>query len=278
MSVPPAVAWRWRGRCQKKNQPSAAASASAAPIHGQNTMLPDGFGAGVCRASGGGICSAGRSASPAAPGSAEGRISTSAGAGAALASTVRDGFGEVAGEDAGGWLRSDPWDGAVAAGWRCLGAASCTGAGDGARVTVPLSVKSLSWGGPTTSLGGGAVVFSACCARAGIPAASRQSEAATMIRKRAFMVPRRLDGLRVSPRGAINAAARPSLQAQLTLTGVDQHQLDVFVRFDRNPLFSGDGNPVPCSRFHAVDPNLSAGNKVHMPGLAGIVIDASAAF
>ncbi len=117
-------------------------------------------------------------------------------AGSGKGSADRDGVESRAAGDLGEADGGEPGF-AVAALWRSGfgGGGGCrsstTGAGAGL-VTVPFSVKFRSCGGPTTAFCSGAAMFwLESWASAGEPAASRQSEAATTIRTRAFMVPRR---------------------------------------------------------------------------------------
>ena len=80
---------------------------------------------------------------------------------------------------------------------------------------------------------------------------------AIAIRQSGCIIPQSFSDLAIPPRGA-HGLPGASIQAQLTLTGVDQHQFGVFLCLDRQYLLAANGDAVPGSSFGAVHSHRSA--------------------
>jgi len=112
----------------------------------------------------------------------------------------------------------------------------------------------LSCGGPIGSAGGEAVLVGAASFGALWASATVLAEAspdAITIRQSGCIIPQSFSDLAIPPRGA-HGLPGVSIQAQLTLTGVDQHQFSVFLCLDRHGWLTANRDSIARSSFGAV--------------------------
>ena len=284
----PAGARCARGRCQRKYQPPAAAAAAAASSHRKEKKPPDCVGAGACStaevsAASGAVCDDGRVGAVTAEGALATAFDLTVGSGAAFtgerSAVCSGGVGRESGTGAG--LAVSIVSTARVGRWGLATGGFATGCGCAGWVTLPPRLKLLSCGGPIESPGAdeelveGSFADGALCANAAVLAEA--SAETNRIRQSGCIIPRSFSDLAIPPRGAHGLLER-SIQAQLALTGVDQHQFGVFLCLNRHALLTLDRNPIPSACFDSVYNDRSAGNQVEMPLGSGRIFDGLAAF